>query len=650
MPTLARVVMLVIGLAAAPVGNVAAAAEAVAIAPEPFFGHADYTSLKLSPSGKSIGALVPAQGRVRLAVLDLEAKSSRVAAAMEGYDIVDFDWVNDNRLVFTVADLQAGLGEQDGAGLFAVNRDGTDFRILAPTAKGQAYLRRYQYRYVQLHALLHDGGDDILVVANEPNIDYPNVFRMNTLTGRKVLLTQDKPGDVVRWVSDRKGAVRAAVTDEKSVASRVFWRPDGDAKWELLGEFGLRDSHILPLAFDGDGTLIVASNVGRDTMAVYRYDTTKKALGEELAAHPQVDLLDRLEFDRRRNRVAGLVYDGPWPGAAWFDEEWARLQKAVDTALPDRMNALGRAGSRVLVSSYSDTDPGSYYLFDQDTRRLEFVGAQRKAIKPEAMPSRKPVRYAARDGLDIPGYLTLPRGKEAKNLPLVLYVHGGPFLRGGHWRWNDEAAYLASLGYAVLEPEFRGSTGWGSKLFMAGWKQWGRGMQDDLNDGVDWLAKQGTIDPKRVCIMGASYGGYAVMMGLARDPERWRCGVNYVGVTDINLFFDVTWSDFANSDWIKFAAKEMIGDPDKDASMFKAASPLENAAKIKAPVLMAYGGADRRVPVIHGEKMRDALVKQGTPVEWIVYQEEGHGFLLEQNRFDFYSRVARFLLTHNPPH
>jgi len=195
----------------------------------------------------------------------------------------------------------------------------------------------------------------------------------------------------------------------------------------------------------------------------------------------------------------------------------------------------------------------------------------------------------------------------------------------------------------VLQPEFRGSLGWGRTLFEASFKQWGRAMQDDLDDGMDWLARRGTIDPARACLMGASYGGYAVMMGLARDPGRWKCGVNYVGVTDVTMMFEVAWSDFADSDYIKYTAKEMIGDPVKDAAQFAATSPLANAGKIKAPVLMAYGGLDRRVPIVHGERMRDALKAQGTPVEWIVYPDEGHGFLLEANRFDFYTRVAKFL-------
>ena len=226
------------------------------------------------------------------------------------------------------------------------------------------------------------------------------------------------------------------------------------------------------------------------------------------------------------------------------------------------------------------------------------------------MPTREPVRYPARDGLEIPAYVTLPPGREAKALPLVLYVHGGPWVRGATWHWRDEPAFLAAHGYAVLEPEFRGSTGFGRRLFQAGWKEWGRAMQDDLVDGIDWLARRGTIDPSRVCIMGASYGGYAVMMGLARDAERYRCGINYVGVTDIMLMFDVTWSDMRNTDFLRYNAKELIGDPERDAAQFKATSPLANAAKIRAPVLMAYGGADRRVPLVHGERMRDALREQ----------------------------------------
>jgi dipeptidyl aminopeptidase/acylaminoacyl peptidase len=387
----------------------------------------------------------------------------------------------------------------------------------------------------------------------------------------------------------------------------------------------------------------VSSDVDRDTAALYRYDTTKRALGELIAAHPRVDLTRGLVYDREKHRLVGLFYDAERPGYAWFDDQWASIARGVDAALPDHMNMLSRGGDRVLVYSYSDTDPGTYYLLDLAARKLEPVVSVRSGISPASMPHREPFRYSARDGLSIPAYLTVPRGKEAKNLPLVVDVHGGPWVRGNEWQWDPEAAYLASLGYAVLQPEFRGSTGWGRKAFEASWKQWGRAMQDDLNDGVDDLVKRGVVDPSRVCIMGASYGGYAVMEALARDPDRWKCGVNWVGVTDIRYMFDVTWSDTWDSDWMKFSAKEMIGDPDKDAALLKAVSPLENASRIKAPVLMAYGGLDRRVPAIHGERMRDALTSHGVPVEWVLYGDEGHGFMVEATRYDFYTRVAKFL-------
>jgi dipeptidyl aminopeptidase/acylaminoacyl peptidase len=636
---LARLAQLLVLVGAALLPVAAPAADVVA--PEPFFAHDSYADVRLSPSGRYLGALVPSAGRVRLAVIDLDTKSTTLAGVLDDYDVGSFEWVNDERLVFTAVDLQSGLGEQPGGGLFAANRDGSYFRILALTAQQQANRRQFVYRYSQPLSTLHDGSDDIMVISNEASAKYPDVYRMNTQTGHKTLKSFGGPSDVSNWVVDRKGVVRAAVQQDEKGPTRVFWRPDEEAKWVQLGEFALREPRFEPVAFDADGTLLVKSNIGRDTDAIYRFDTEKKALGALVAAHPQVDLGSGLLFDK--NRVIGVTYQADRPGVAWFDADRARLQQTVDAALPGRRNVLSIEGSHALVFSYSDTDPGTYYLFDRQQHRLEYLATRRKAVKPEAMPARQAVHYAARDGLDIPAYLTLPKGKEPRNLPLVVLVHGGPWVHGATWRWSAEPAYLAALGYTVLEPAFRSSTGWGSKLYFAGWKQWGRAMQDDLNDGADWLVQQGTVDPKRMCIMGASYGGYAVMMGLARDPDRWRCGINYFGVTDINLMFDVTWSDMAGSDFIRYTAKDMIGDPDKDAALLKAVSPLENAAKIKAPVLMAYGGLDRRVPVVHGEKMRDALKTQGISVEWVTYPNEGHGLWSEQDRYDFYRRVADFL-------
>ena len=615
---------------------------------EPYFRHPDYGEFKLSPSGKHVAGVIPVNGRTGLVSIDLATRKPGQVATVNVSDIAWFEWVNDDRLVFTIIDRQVGGGAQRGSGLYTVKRDGSEFRVLArpPTIAGQ-----FVYRYTQILAPLRDGSDVVIVVANDVNHRYPDVYRLDTATGKKTLVSLGKPGDVVRWLADRQGRVRIAVTDEPGGKARTYWRASEETPWQMIEEYPSHLPNYIPVAFDGDGSLVVATRAGgRDTLALHRFDPTAKELGELLAAHPDVDLDGGIVYDARSERIVGVRYRGERPGTAWFDEEWARVAASVDRALPGRVNAIERgAGPNVLVFSYSDRDPGSYYLLDTEKRKLEHLVATRGDIKPDAMPSRKLVRYPARDGLPIPAWLTLPPNREAKSLPLVVYVHGGPWNRGAGWHWEDEAAFLANLGYAVLEPAFRGTTGWGYKLYRASFKQWGRAMQDDLDDGVDWLAKQGVADPGRACIMGGSYGGYAVMMGLARDPDRWKCGVNFLGVTDINLMFEVTWSDSADSSFMKFSAREMIGDPEKDAEQLRATSPLAQAGRIRSPVLMAYGANDRRVPLVHGQTMKDALASRGVPVEWVVYADEGHGFLVEENRFDFYRRVAAFLDKHIGP-
>lgn len=614
-----------------------------------FFSHADMDDMRLAPGGRRIAALAPVRGRVALVVMDVDRREPRVAARLDDADIGWFAWVNDNRLVLSIMDRKVGLGEQRGGGLFAVDHDGGDVRELSPTVRSLERRGQLVYRYTSYLARVGGGSDAIYALSNDRSEKFPDAYRVDTRTGRRELLTFERPGDPVQWVLDRKGEARGVVTVEKATITRSWWRPAGEKAWKMIGEYRLADTaagNVLPVAFDGDGSLIVASNVGRDTYALHRFDEARNAPGELLAAHPQVDLDDDLVWDERKQRIVGVRYDAMKPGHAWFDDEWAQLASLVDRSLPGRFNEITRQGSKALIRSGSDREPPSWYLLDLDARKLEFLAEQRKAIRGDAMPAREPLRYKARDGLEIPAFLTLPKGREAKNLPLVLYVHGGPWVRGASWTWRDEPAWLAAQGYAVLEPEFRGSTGWGRTLFQRGWKQWGLAMQDDLIDGIDHLAARGIVDPARVCIMGASYGGFAVMSGLARDPDRFRCGINYVGVTDINLMFDVTWSDTFDSDFMRYGAKELLGDPERDAQQFRQTSPLANAGRIKAPVLMAYGAQDRRVPLIHGERMRDTLVKQGTPVEWVSYADEGHGFLREDNRYDFYGRVRAFLAAH----
>jgi dipeptidyl aminopeptidase/acylaminoacyl peptidase len=288
--------------------------------------------------------------------------------------------------------------------------------------------------------------------------------------------------------------------------------------------------------------------------------------------------------------------------------------------------------------------PRVFMLYNSATRQLSKIGASRPQIQPAQMGKQDLVTYAARDGLNIPAWLTLPHGKD-KNLPMVVLVHGGPYVRGNQWGWRPDAQFLASRGYAVLEPEYRGSTGFGEAHFKAGWKQWGLKMQDDIADGTRWAIAQGIADGKRICIAGASYGGYATLMGLVNNPELYQCGVDWAGVTDIRLMYTGHWSfqsDLPDA-WKQYGMPHLVGDLEKDAEQLKATSPLEQAARITQPLLLAYGGSDMRVPLYHGKKFRDAVQKTNRQVEWVEYEEEGHGWVLQKNRYDFWTRVEKFL-------
>jgi dipeptidyl aminopeptidase/acylaminoacyl peptidase len=327
------------------------------------------------------------------------------------------------------------------------------------------------------------------------------------------------------------------------------------------------------------------------------------------------------------------------------------VQQKLDADLPCMINLMSFPSKNhtewALVRSYSDINPLIYHLYNIRTGTLDKVGEAYPGIDPKRMGQQDPVHYAARDGMQIPALLTLPAGG-AKNAPLVMLVHGGPYVRGNFWGWNPHTQFLASRGYAVLEPEFRGSTGYGDKHFRAGWKQWGLAMQDDIADGARWAIAQGIADPKRICIAGASYGGYAVLMGLVSDPDLYKCGVSWVGVTDINLLYDGHWSFTSDlsEQWKQYGMPDLIGDQVKDAAQLKATSPIGQAARIKAPLLLAYGGADRRVPVYHGRTFLDAIKPHNRQVEWIEYEEEAHGWRLPRNRVDFWSRVEKFLDKH----
>jgi len=642
------------------------AAPASASAPPPpierFFANPVLADAKLSPDARYLAAIYAAPGRrASLLVIDVQQKTSKQVAGYSDGDIRRFDWVNNNRLVFDLTDNQIAPGEATmGAGLFAVDRDGGNLRQLA-RRRGTpvpATGSRKDRQLLPWHTLmLEDQGaqnsDNIYVTstefANSVTYDVRNVslLHLNTLTG--LYQTVARPGKVRTWMLDQKGEPRLAIGSEDGIQTIHYLDP-ATGQWRVLSSFpafkGGRDA-FTPLGFGSDGTLYASAHGDADTTALFTIDlATGKPSPKPLVVTPGYDLSG--ELIRSGDKLLGVQLRTDEERTVWFDPAMQAAQKKLDAALGGTVNLMsfpsGNHSEWALVKSFSDVQPLVYYVYNIKTGEIDKVGATYPEIAPAAMGRQDPVRYKARDGMEIPALLTLPAGG-ARNAPLVVLVHGGPYVHGNVWGWNGETQFLASRGYAVLEPDFRGSTGYGSKHFRAGWKQWGLAMQNDIADGARWAVAQGIADPKRICIAGASYGGYAALMGLVNDPELYKCGVSWVGVTDINLLYTGHWSAMsdATEHWKQYGMPELVGDPVKDAAQLKATSPIEQAARVKAPLLLAYGGADHRVPIYHGRKFLEAVKPYNKHVEWIEYEDEGHGWQLPANRVDFWRRVETFL-------
>jgi dipeptidyl aminopeptidase/acylaminoacyl peptidase len=604
-----------------------------------------------APNGERFAAIQQLDGRMNVVVVDPKARKSTRVTNFTSVDVAAYGWISSKRLIFSVYDAKKGNTEQRGGGLFAVNFDGSEAKELSPTAadceaRGQICRQTRFFRRVAGHE------EDILVVANDRDLATDDLYRLNTRTGRKTLLTSDNPGNVRSWVVDNALVPRAAWSSDRDKLENTFWyRESANAKWRKVATFNTFEPNFYPIAFEPDGTLLIASNVESDRYALHVFDVANGKPGEKIVGHPLADVSGGLVQRLRDGAVLGVRIEADKPEVAWFDQAAARTQKTIDTSLPGKSNQMSFLDDgRVLVESVSDRDPGTFYLFDPNKRTLEEVLRPFDWLKPEAMSTVTVQRYKARDGLEIPAYLTLPAGREAKNLPLVAWIHGGPQSRDT-WGFDSEPQFFASRGYAVLQLNFRGSTGFGRKHMVAGYRQWGQAMQDDITDGIRHLVAQGIVDPKRVCIGGGSYGGYATLMGLAKDPLQYRCGLAVVAVTDLVWMHDLAYSDFQSihSDSADAFLKLTMGDRTADRAMLETYSPRLQATKIQAPVFFAQGADDRRVPIKHGEGMRDSLKAAGKPYEWLVFSGEGHGFLKPENRVEYYKRMESFLRQHNPP-
>lgn len=539
----------------------------------------------------------------------------------------------------------AGSFWKDDTLLYVKDKGGDEnFHIYSTTFNGteEKDLTPYPNVTVGLLSSLQGVKDEILIMMNKEDATVFDVYKLNVKTGETTHVAKN-PGNVSNWLADRNGEVRVAVASD-GVVGTVLYRDSEKDEFKPFIELAAGDE-VTPLAFSKDNKHIYAtSNKGRDKVEVVKYDLEGKE--EVVMSNKEVDVTGVL-YSAEQDKLLYGAYITDKPHYQFFDDNFEKLFRKIQDKLGVHESELGindynKEMTKFIVSVSSDTVYGKYYYYDSLTDKLTELATLSPWLKSEELSEMHPISYKSRDGLTINGYLTLPKNKEAKNLPLIVNPHGGPWARD-IWGFNPEVQLLANRGYAVLQVNFRSSTGYGKEFLQAGNKQWGLKIQDDITDGVQWAIDQGIADPKRIGIYGASFGGYATLAGITFTPDLYAAAVDYVGVSNIFTLLNTIppyWETMREMFY------ERVGHPEKDKELLTAASPVFHADKIKTPLFVAQGANDPRVNKAESDQIVEALRARGVDVEYMLKENEGHGFQNEENKIEFYNAMLKFLDSH----
>lgn len=593
-----------------------------------FFKNPEKTGYQISPDGKYLSYLAPYESRLNIFIEDLNTgETKRITNATER-DIYIYFWKGNSTVLY----IQDSGGDENFQ-LYASNINTGIPKNLTP----------FDSVRVGITDDLPEVDDYILIQMNKRDKQIFDVYRLNVTTGEMAMVAEN-PGNISGWVTDHEGKVRVATTTD-GVNTGLLYRDTESEPFREILKTNFKET-LVPLFFTFDNqNLYAASNLGRDKTAIVKFDIKNGKEIEEIYSHPEVDV-DDLNYSRKRKVLTSIPYI-TWKRYVHFLDDRTKnvyedLYSKLGTNYEVVITDLTKDESKYLIRTYSDRSLGSFYLYDYDTKDLKELADVSPWLNENDLAEMKPIQYTTRDGLTINGYLTLPKGVEAKNLPVVVNPHGGPWARDV-WTFNPEVQFLANRGFAVLQMNFRGSVGYGRKFWTDSFKQWGLAMQNDVTDGVNWLIEQGIADPKRVAIYGGSYGGYTSLAGLAFTPDVYSAGVDYVGVSNLFTFMETIppyWKPYLEMMY------EMVGNPKTDSAQFIATSPVFHADKIKAPLFIAQGKNDPRVKISESDQMIEAMKKRGIEVEYMVKDNEGHGFHNEENKFDFYSAMEKFLKKH----
>jgi len=457
----------------------------------------------------------------------------------------------------------------------------------------------------------------------------------------------ENPGNIQGWMTDHDGKLRVATTIDGTSTSLLYREKESDPfKTVLTTSF---KENMSPEFFTFDNkNLYALSNLGRDKNALVIFDPATGKEMEVLYENPKYDL-DGASYSRKDKKLLAVRWTGHQiTGRHYFDDAFKGISEKIQAKLSGyqfHISSRTKDEMRMIVRTYTDKSLGAYYVYDVATDHLAKIAEISPWLDENKLAAMNCVTYTTRDGLTIEAYLTLPKGytmKTAKNLPVVINPHGGPWARND-WGFNPEVQFLANRGYAVFQMNFRGSTGFGKEFWEISFKQWGKTMQDDITDGVNWLIEKKIADPNRIAIYGGSYGGYATLAGITFTPELYACAVDYVGVSNLFTFLNTIppyWKPMLDMMY------EMVGHPVADSTLLVGSSPVFHVDRIKVPLFIAQGANDPRVNKDESDQMVEALKKRGVEVQYLVKDNEGHGFRNEENRFEFYRAMEEFLKEH----
>jgi dipeptidyl aminopeptidase/acylaminoacyl peptidase len=624
-----------IRLVVALTGLVQASLPAIAAPPVEAYGKLPaMENPRLSPDGSAIAFLASAGGRRCLIIHRLDGDADNRGLCPGRFEVRWFAWKSAERLILEVYSQAHPIGTElrTQSQLIAIDSSG---RHVMPLAEARAE-RAVDFGQDQVIDMLPDDPEHVLIAIYRSSADSPDVVMVDVATGhsRTLVSGQDR---ITGWKTDPAGRVRVGTAVEDGMV-RVFYRDDSDSPFRIIRQVPAARASAFSVLAVGDrpGELYVASTEPTGRRAIYRYDVATDRFVEPYASRPDADI-DTLVIDRGRPMGYGYAIDEP--ARVYTDTGLQSDDAQVAAALPGFRTAIvdGTAdGRRLLVLAAGGARPGRYYLLTRNAAKAELalLGDIRPDIPDSALAPVTPVEYRAADGLTIHGYLTLPPGEPRGPIPFVVLPHGGPSTRD-LLGFDYIAQMIASRGYGVLQPNYRGSRGYGGAFEEAGYQQWGLKMQDDVTDGAHWLIDRRLADPARICIVGWSYGGYAALMGAIKTPDLYRCAVSMAGVTDLTRRLDrVNQSRFADLNLPRF---------DSDPDAVAANSPALHADRIKIPVLLAHGRRDFTVPVEDTEAMEAALIKAGKPVRALYFDEDDHYMFREEDRIAFLKALDGFL-------